>query len=1160
MYNDYLKINKNFQTSINLQLDLNNEEKIKEYIPTSDICEVLKLYFSSFLGKEKSKSLALVGPYGKGKSFLLLVLIYLTSGNDKSLVYKKLLFKIGQIDSDLVEMINDFNKSQKKFLPVIINSNYNDLNQAFRIALDESLRANNLDNLAPHSTYKLCLNLIDEWQNDKELRSERLTDCLKKTKLSIDNLKNGLNEYSPLAFNDFKKLYRCITMGIEFNPLINDDINIAYTSTLHELISEKYTGIFLVFDEFSKFVDNSKNLMSDLKLVQDFAELANRTSLNEQINFCCVTHKSLNLYGIGNKKTVSDALKTVEGRFKEVKFNRSLDENYQIISGAIISTDKVGIIDKKINEDSRFYSEIKNSQIFDKNSDFKSLFKGCFPLNPITTISLIQLSEIVAQNERTLFTFLSDTDEYSFSSFIIRNDTGTLNNDSLYDYFSSLLQKDDSEAIRNIWFRTEATLSKISDLLERKIVKSLSILLIINDFGKLPPKDNIIALSLHEDFALVKSKLGDLISNHFLKQSLINGYVSFASSNSKEIDERVNLVLKTKIQNYTISQLADEANDNKFVLPRKYNEKNKITRYFRVCFLSEDELMNLNSFNTLFAQCFSDGLIINIIPKSFSSKHSIETIKSKVDFLNDLRVLVRLPTPGLDSYFEKSIRRLKALKEITDEELTNNSSSIIYEELKLLVNETSEEVNDIISLHYSSNSPFFAAGFEKTDFFDCLSKMMESEYSKYIIFNNELANKNTISPQYQKAVNHVVDWILSGEKDDDFFYTQTSPEATVRYSIVTHLENPKTSDVDFNNISVLKDKLLKTFSDSNGKEILVKSISSFLSKKPFGLRKGLHSLIISKLISSLNQSNVILRLQAKEIELTSENLNKAIYSTKDYNFTYSSRSKGQKDYLDSLLKMLSIKGNDNFRKDIYVVAEELRHFFVGLPKIIRNDTKNNEFLGIDCCILNYKDLFLGFNLNPFDVVLIEPQKLLSNSYEESFTIIRQFYTGWKTYLNNYKNRIILSIKEKFDIESTTNIKTGIDLWIKKNINAKGDPVLNDADKKVYDTFRKLSFDEEDNIEAISFASTGAYIEDWESDNISRLAERVSSIQTDLKRANFIDFSAPNFDSAISNIQTKSSPLGEMLKNSLQSTIDDYGDSVPKEEKIRIIAEIMKGLI
>ena len=79
MYSKLYEINKNFQSSVNLELDLDNESKIYEYVPTNDICDVLKKYIKSALGKPKDRATTLVGPYGKGKSFLLLVLSYIFS-------------------------------------------------------------------------------------------------------------------------------------------------------------------------------------------------------------------------------------------------------------------------------------------------------------------------------------------------------------------------------------------------------------------------------------------------------------------------------------------------------------------------------------------------------------------------------------------------------------------------------------------------------------------------------------------------------------------------------------------------------------------------------------------------------------------------------------------------------------------------------------------------------------------------------------------------------------------------------------------------------------------------------------------------------------------------------------------------------------------------
>ena len=56
-YTDYIEINETFQYSINLQFDINNIEKIKQYIPTNDSCEIIGYYLDSILGKFNKEEL-----------------------------------------------------------------------------------------------------------------------------------------------------------------------------------------------------------------------------------------------------------------------------------------------------------------------------------------------------------------------------------------------------------------------------------------------------------------------------------------------------------------------------------------------------------------------------------------------------------------------------------------------------------------------------------------------------------------------------------------------------------------------------------------------------------------------------------------------------------------------------------------------------------------------------------------------------------------------------------------------------------------------------------------------------------------------------------------------------------------------------------------------
>lgn len=119
----------------------------------------------------------------------------------------------------------------------------------------------------------------------------------------MSKLKNDLSQCSYKAYKQFEELYNCVNIGLAFNPLVNNDIVKIYKDVVTALSDKGYSGMFIVFDEFSKFLEsNSVDLMQDLKVIQDVAEAANSSSKSNQINLCCVTHKSFALYlGKGKK-------------------------------------------------------------------------------------------------------------------------------------------------------------------------------------------------------------------------------------------------------------------------------------------------------------------------------------------------------------------------------------------------------------------------------------------------------------------------------------------------------------------------------------------------------------------------------------------------------------------------------------------------------------------------------------------------------------------------------------------------------------------------------------------------------------------------------------------------------------------------------------------
>lgn len=1152
MYSDYLAINKNFQSSVNLELDLNNLNKINEYIPTTDICDVLKKYVKTALGLEKNYATTLIGPYGKGKSFLLLVLSYIFSNEKNDACWISFLNKIKQVDEELYTLLISLKEKKIRLLPVIINSNYDNIVQSLQIALNDSLIREGLDDIIPRSAFDVCLSLLDKWEEKDNVKEEVLLQCEKLHKIDLARLRKGLKQYSQSAYKQFETLYNCVNIGLDFNPLVNNDIVKIYSDISVTLSQFGYSGIFIIFDEFSKFLENhTSHLMYDLKIIQDLAELAARSN-NNQVHICCVAHKSIALYESTKKqKQMFDSLKTVEGRFKEIKFNRSLDENYQIISSAIIKGKNSNkVIKQNIDKNCEFYDEISKLSLFDADINKDVLFKGCYPLNPITTYALINVSELVAQNERTLFTFLTDTDDNSFNSFIHKADSGLFNVDKIYDYFSGLFQKEEANYIRNIWYRSESILSKVEDDTTKRVIKVLSIILMINDIEKFPPSEKMIALAANLDIVSIKKIIAKLIDNHYLRRNILNNLLSFALSNTKQIDDSIEVLKQTKFKSVDYGQLLTLINEKKYILPRKYNEQNKITRFYNIIFMSEEHFRNVKSFNYYFEENYCDGLIVNLLRDQMSESE----IEEKINLISDHRVFVRYPNCKIEEVFYQSVVKLACLNEIKKQK---NIDEITYNEIDLLSQEYENDIKTLIDNYFYSNASYFT--FEKNEdvlFNLQISISMEKIYPVRLIFNNELINKKDVSTQYQKAINHVIDWLLDGE--NEFNYSETSPETSVKKAIIDKNNIDESFESSQNFRKVVED-IKENISISKNKKIEICTIVDKYRKPPFGIRNGILPVILALAISELSSDNVILYYQSKEIDLDSNNLVKSINSDK-YSISYSRGSLEQKNYLSRMMKLFDVKPVNNFRKDTVILSNTVKRFFIGLPQIIRMNSNQNNYLDLDKNYNDYKGLFLTFNLNPFEAIYQSPKLIFgTNDYSKIFNEIKNIIDSTDGLLLPFKQKLINSVKKDFSIDHSSSLKMGFTDYLSKVISGKERPVLDGIYKSIFNLVSlELNYDDFECIDKLAKIITNQHIEDWDSDKNEMMDKELMIFKNSIEKAKTISNNVESLDEYSSNAEL--SGMASLLKNNVESILDEFSGSVSSSEKIAVLSSLLKDLL
>lgn len=1146
MYNKYFEINKNFQSSINLELDLGNESKIYEYIPTTDICDVLKKYIKAVLGKTKEKATTLVGPYGKGKSFLLLVLSYILSNNKETECWHDLAERIKKVDIELFDLMMEIKEKNLTLITLIINSNYENLNQSFMISLNEGLKKHKIEKLIPRNAFSLALKEMSKWKEDKETSKDLKKLCESMSGTTYDEIETGLKQYSKESYDIFCKLYYCIHRGVPFNPFINSDIVKIYTDVTYQLKSYGYSGLFIIFDEFSKFIESSSvDVSKGLKIIQDFAEKCTRSGKSDQLHLCCVTHKNISLY----KTDKTDSFKAIEGRFTEVRFNRSLEENYQIISSAIIKKKGAKEIAETYFKDNNrnFYKEIEKLKIFNSEKNF---YKSLFPLNPLTSFSLIQLSELAAQNERTLYTFLSDTDINSFNYFIQNNDIkdGLFNVDKIYDYFSSLFQNEERNYIKNIWYRAESISSKLDSAFDKKIIKTLAIILMINNVDKLPPTEQIVALCLQKTLEETEKEIKNLLASHYLRKSNLNNLLSFALSNTKYIDERIAILSKTKFKDLDEALLANKLNDNRFILPRKHNEERKITRFFKVIYISEESFVNLSNFDIFFEKNFCDGVVLNLLRYSLSK----EQILNKVKKVNNQRIVVCFPNEIISPIFRDELIRFTCLNDILQFE--TNLDDVSKEEINLLLDEASDNIKELFSAYFDNKSKvaYVNSKYKDTNISSLLSKILDNYFPKKLIFNNELVNKHELSKQYRKAVNNIIDLVLNNETTD---LSPTSPEGFTRKSILESNEK----EADFREVI---DSIKSTILGLEGKKENFTALFSYLEAAPYGIRKGVIPILLSKAISELsnNKTNIILYYEKKEIILNADNLVKAI-GKDSYYLSSTKGSIEQKKYIGSLMKQFDVKSTNSSRLDIINLTNSIKKYFMGLPNFIRSCNSNEHFM-IYKPVLEIKNLFLEININPNEALFNRPLKILeTKSYAKVANFFKELPEKIETSFTTYKKVLINIIKNNYSLSESTSLKSGLSGFIKKHVKKTEKILLDGVNKSIEDTIvNVINYDDFQALDELSKASLGITIEDWDKDNSDQLFSILDKFKLNIINSERINISATGLNKMLQEQNIHFEGIPALLNNNIESIIEEFSDSVSNEDKVKVLTNILKKYI
>jgi energy-coupling factor transporter ATP-binding protein EcfA2 len=1192
---DFINIDKRFQNSINLQLDIQNKNKVNGYIPTRSSINILDGFLENVL-ENKDNANVLIGPYGKGKSHLLLVLLAILSDKTGENT-KNIVAKISEVSDNTGNKAKTFIENQRPLLPVIISGTDRDLNHGFIAGLVDSLKRNNLMDIAPDSYYGKAVETIDTWKKDYPDTFEKLKELLKKDSISVSEFEMELSKMNRHSLEKFKEIYPRLTSGSMFSPMVESNSMTLYREVSNSLSKKGYGGIYIIFDEFSKYIEGheKETFAYDMKILQDMCELASNSKV-QQIHITFVAHKSIKEYGSALPSEMINAFTGVEGRLKEIRFLVSAQNNFEIIKHAINKTDE-GFKDFIYNND-------VNNEIIEQSYKipcFESMFtekdykeivaEGCFPMLPLTAYSLLNISEKVAQNERSIFTFIANEEKGTVLTAIEEGREDLIAVDMVYDYFENLFRDNVSLTnIHNEWLKADYAITKAESLAEEKVIKALAILHMINKQEELPVKKKEIWLASGLDERDFSETLLKLEEKEVISYRNKLGVYAFKNNVGVNLEKEINEQIQKQPLSLKWGEEFTRLSDLEYELPKKYNQEYTMTRYFKYVYMTPEQFLNVKNSKYLFETYSGDGLIVCLIVLNSADEM---LINAHVRKLNDERLVVVCPKINFER--QQHIRKIIAIEKLLNDKEFLEENKVIEQELKIYKEDLLFEINGEFEQIYMPenhkcsvfNSEEDALNFETNSSFNrFLSNICLRYFEHAPKINNELINRQNISAQVKKARGIIVDTIL-GEGDFAKYENGTSQEATIFRATLLHTGIIENSNLDDGCKRIIKE-IRKFIERCGGRKVSFDVLYSKLMGKKLGARKGIIPIFIAREIINLHDTPIVY-LEDTEVEITSEILNNINEKAEKYYLYVEKESIQKEKYLVTLEKEFlteelkktqqsKTKRLSNIVKGIQRWYRALDQYSLTFTKQLFNESQShylNEELFEQMC--NFRRIFKGVDLNPREVLFEKiPLAFTADDSEEcNYKTTMESLVIIKDYLNhnldNVKVKTAADIKKLFGQKETDSLNATLKDWYDRQSKKAKSHVFTENVTTFMSYIEKLNTNDEKEIVArLCKIVSGIYINDWKNDSYHNFMKELESIKNKIEQIKESD-SNDNGESKIV-IQTGNKKIERFFdeveddstsyffKNAIDEAMEEFGDTLELNQKISVLMKAIENLI
>ncbi|MHC2075918.1 hypothetical protein [Agrobacterium tumefaciens] len=305
--------------------------------------------------------------------------------------------------------------------------------------------------------------------------------------------------------------------------------------------SRDNAGVLIVLDELGKLLEHEASSGGDVHLLQDLAEHSSRSE--GRLVIIGILHQAFDQYAArANRESRQEWVK-VQGRYQDIPFLAGADETVALLGRAITCDERSASASAAALEVAKAIGKRRPVG----EGDLAKALQETWPLNPVTSLLLGPVSrQRFAQNERSVFGFLSSAEPFGFQEFINREgETGTYNPDQLWDYlvsnFGMALASGTDGSRFSLAFEAIERVGAKGNSLHISLTKSAAIVEFFRNGSGLAVADDILfaAVPGHPP-EKINAAISDLVDWAVLiRQPRLNGYALFAGSDF-DLEDAIN--------------------------------------------------------------------------------------------------------------------------------------------------------------------------------------------------------------------------------------------------------------------------------------------------------------------------------------------------------------------------------------------------------------------------------------------------------------------------------------------------------------------------------------------------------------------------------------------------------------------------------------------